>query len=56
MSLALYLNLGLFVDNMLPAFPLDGGKLLYLLIARRWECSTATLVVAKIGEQLAFAS
>lgn len=35
LTFALYLNLGLFAVNMLPAFPLDGGKLLYLLIARQ---------------------
>ena len=56
LTFAFYLNLGLFVVNMLPAFPLDGGKLLYLLIARRWDRRTATLVVAKLGVLLAFAS
>jgi membrane-associated protease RseP (regulator of RpoE activity) len=56
LTFALYLNLGLFVVNTLPAFPLDGGKLLYLLIARRWDRRTATLVVAKLGVLLAFAS
>ena len=56
LTFAVYLNLGLFVVNMLPAFPLDGGKLLYLLIARRWDRRTATLVVAKLGVMLAFAS
>lgn len=53
---ALYLNLGLFVVNMLPAFPLDGGRLLYLLIARQRDRRTATLVVAKLGVLLAFVS
>jgi Zn-dependent protease len=56
LTFAVYLNLGLFVVNMLPAFPLDGGKLLYLLIARSWDRRTATLVVAKLGVMLAFAS
>ena len=56
LTFALYLNLGLFGVNMLPAFPLDGGKLLYLLIARRWDRRTATLVVARLGVLLAFAS
>ena len=33
-----------------------GGKLLYLLIARHWDRRTATVVVAKLGVLLAFAS
>jgi len=56
LSFALYLNVALFVVNMLPAFPLDGGKLLYLLIARRRDPKTATIVVARLGLLLAFAS
>ena len=30
-----YLNLGLCAVNLIPAFPLDGGKLLYLVIDKR---------------------
>ena len=56
LSFALYLNLGVFAVNMLPAFPLDGGKLLYLLIARHWDRRSASVVVAKLGVLLAFAS
>lgn len=56
LTFALYLNVALFVVNMLPAFPLDGGKLLYLLIARQRDRRTATIVVARLGVLLAFAS
>jgi Zn-dependent protease len=56
LTFALFLNLGLFVVNMLPAFPLDGGKLLFLLIARRWDRRIATIVVARLGVLLAFVS
>lgn len=56
LTFALYLNVALFVVNMLPAFPLDGGKLLYLLIARRRDPKIATIVVARLGLLLAFAS
>jgi len=56
LTFALYLNVGLFVVNMLPAFPLDGGKLLYMLIARQRDGRTATVVVARLGLMLAFAS
>lgn len=44
-----YLNLGLSAANMIPAFPLDGGKLAYLLIEERWGPRTATLVVSGLG-------
>jgi Zn-dependent protease len=56
LTFALYLNLGLFVVNMLPAFPLDGGKLLFTLIARRWDRRTATIVVGTFGVYLGIAS
>ena len=44
-----YLNLGLCAVNMIPAFPLDGGKLAHLLIEARWGPRTATLVVSALG-------
>jgi len=44
-----YLNLGLFAVNMIPAFPLDGGKLAHLLIEERWGPRVATLVVGALG-------
>lgn len=49
---ALYLNAGLALVNMLPAFPLDGGRLMYLAVARRWDNRTSTLVV---GLRIVFA-
>jgi Zn-dependent protease len=44
-----YLNLGLCAVNLIPAFPLDGGKLLYLLIEGRWGARPATLIVSVLG-------
>jgi len=44
-----YLNAALAIANMLPAFPLDGGRLLYMLVAKRSGAHTATLVVAALG-------
>ena len=44
-----YLNLGLCAVNLIPAFPLDGGKLLYLVIEERWNPNLATLVVSGLG-------
>jgi Zn-dependent protease len=45
----LYLNLGLCAVNLIPAFPLDGGKLAHLLIEKRWGSRPATLVVGGLG-------
>lgn len=56
LTFALYLNLGLFAVNMLPAFPLDGGRLLFMLIARRWGGRTATIVLARSGIYLGLAA
>ena len=44
-----YLNLGLCVVNLIPAFPLDGGKLLHLVIEGRWNSNLATLIVSALG-------
>jgi Zn-dependent protease len=44
-----YLNIGLCVVNLIPAFPLDGGKLLHLVIEERWGPRLATLVVSGLG-------
>jgi Zn-dependent protease len=56
LSFALYLNLGLFVVNMLPAFPLDGGRLLFTWLARRGDRLGATRVVGWLGVWLGLAS
>jgi Zn-dependent protease len=44
-----YLNLGLCAVNLIPAFPLDGGKFAHLLIEERWGPRSATLVVGGLG-------
>jgi Zn-dependent protease len=46
---ACFLNAALAIANMLPAFPLDGGRLLYMLVAKRFGTHTATFVVAALG-------
>ena len=46
---SLYLNAGLAIVNMLPAFPLDGGRLTYMVIADRYDRRAATLVVGLLG-------
>jgi Zn-dependent protease len=44
-----YLNLGLSVVNLIPAFPLDGGKLVHLVVEERWGPRNATLIVGGLG-------
>lgn len=46
---AVYVNLGLCVVNLLPGIPLDGGKIVYLLVERRWHSRTALLTVSSLG-------
>lgn len=50
---SLYLNAGLAIVNMLPAFPLDGGRLAYMVIAEKYDRRAATLVVGLLGTILA---
>jgi Zn-dependent protease len=44
-----YLNIGLCVVNLLPGIPLDGGKIVYLLVEQRWHSRTALLTVSSLG-------
>ena len=49
-----YINIALCVVNLIPAFPLDGGRVVYLLVEQRWGRTFATLLVSSAG--LFFAS
>jgi Zn-dependent protease/CBS domain-containing protein len=54
LSKLMVVNLWLLAFNVIPAFPMDGGRVLRAILATRMEYTMATVLASRIGQAIAF--